>query len=114
EEVPMGRFACPAVFIVLFAGPVSADDTYTIKLKEPKRGDAVAYTAQDDIDVYIEVANDQGRSQFEKKIKATGKFVYWEQFHEVKAGVPTRSLCGFGEARFTLDGESTVLPVEGK
>lgn len=104
------------VALALLVGPLSAaDDTYTFKFKELGKGDTGSYDIVEKLELFMQVSDAGGEKVVDLSIKGSLKTVFWQRVLEKPEGEsPTKALRGYGEARLTMMGETTILPVEGK
>jgi hypothetical protein len=101
------------LMLATFVG--AADETYTLKFKDLGKGEVGSYDVTENNDLFIRILNSDNVSVFDQKIKIRLKLVFWEKILEKSEGKPTtQTRRGYGESRFTLDKDTTTLPVEGK
>jgi hypothetical protein len=111
----MARLVPALLGLVLALGSLSAaDDTYTIKFKELAKGETGSYDIAEKLDFFVQ-ATSGGETIVDLSIKGEMKTLFWQRVVEKSADeLPTKLLRGYGEARIKIQGETTVLPVEGK
>lgn len=101
--------------IVITAAPIRADEAFWIKFKELTAGQTGSYVVLDSSDVDVQVDGLRGRVLVHHHSKIQGSYYFWERIEERRPGeAPLRSLRGYSAAKLNVDGEQTILAMEGK
>ena len=112
---PRHIFAYLFVLVVASAPVRAADDAHVIRFKELGPGEISSYVVHETGDVSVRIETARGRSLFPQNVKFNEDLAFWEQVLEKPAAeAPTRTVRGYGTARYALDGEPAVLPMHGK
>jgi hypothetical protein len=111
------RPAFALLVATIIAAPVvhAGDETYPIRFKDLGPGEVGSYVVRETSEVDVRVDGARGRNIVHTNVKSSENLTFWEQVHEKPAGeAPTRTTRGYGLARVNVDGEQTILPMEGK
>jgi hypothetical protein len=102
--------------LVLASAGARADDTYTIKIKEAGKGDAVRVDATDKTDSQSRLVDADGKALLEKGEKTEKVSVYRETVLDKEAGKrrATRLQRHYDKAQVTTNGKTQDLPYQGK
>jgi hypothetical protein len=102
---------------VVGCGPVPAppDGPYAILFRELGTGEISNYTVRETGEVDVRLETVRGRTLFPQNVKFAEELSFWEQVLEKPPGeAPTRTLRGYGTARYSVDSDHAVLPMEGR
>jgi hypothetical protein len=109
------RLTAVGALIVILAPAARAQDSYTLKLKEPAQGDSYLFKINDSIQFSRKIIDNQGNSQKATTDTRSKSFVYVETIVEKLAGkTPTSLRREFQKAQVTWNDKAQTLPMEGK
>jgi hypothetical protein len=102
--------------LVLASAGAGADETYTIKIKEPAKGETVQVDAKDTTDSRSKLVDPDGKALLDKDDKTVKDSVYTETVLDKEPGKhrPTRLERHYEKARVTAGGKTRELPYQGK
>jgi hypothetical protein len=108
-----------ALFVALvITGPlVHAGDgaSYLLRFKELGNGEVSYYSVRETGEVNFRIETFRGGRLFPSTVKMSEDLAFWEQVLDRPAGeAPVRVVRGYSAARYTEDGETHVLPMQGK
>jgi hypothetical protein len=105
------------VALVITAPLVHAGDdaSYLLRFKELGNGEVSYYTVRETGEVNVHIDTWRGGKLFPSNGKISEDLAFWEQVLDRPAGeAPIRVMRGYSTARYTEDGETHVLPMQGK